>query len=280
MTRAVILFSMCINVCYGQIPRFEHPEVLRQKEVTNNYRQNKVKTIKSIAFQSLVDAEGNVRGVLQRVDSLDQNGYFVCSKDIHGSGRQTTIRQTFDTLGNLLGFRQYFNERLNEESRFYYDDNQNLICRVTIDSNGKVDSVIQQGRTQIVGNKKITTNATGAVAARTVEEWDSDTRTFTSTTFGQNGQPFQIIEIRRNDKGWIERKTYVKSLGSKVYSIVYSYHQNGLLSEERSYDRNNLLIRTTKNQYDEQGLLVKEIQSDAAGQVKNVTVYEYDFYQE
>jgi hypothetical protein len=279
MIRVLILFLVCVQVSYGQLSEFKDPELLEQKKRTDNYRQNKVRTKKTIKFQSLTDVEGNSRGVLKEIDSLDRNGYLVCAIDIHASGRQTIMRQTFDALGNLLGFRQYLNEKLNHESRFYYDENQNLVSRVTINSNGKIDSVIQQDRTQFIGNKKITTNGPGAFAAKTVEEWDSSTRIYTSTTFGQNGQPFQITEIRINDKGWMESKTYVKSIGSKVYSLTYVYNQNGHLSEERSYDKNNLLIQTTKNEYDERGLPVKEIQLDAAGQISDVMVYEYDFYQ-
>ncbi len=278
MLRTLVLVLACIRVSYGQIYQFKNPELLEQKKRTDSYRQNRVKIKKSVKFESLPDAESNLRGVLKEIDSLDRNGHLVYARDILDSDRQTTMKQTFDTLGNLLGFKQYFNNKLNHESRFYYDENYNLMSRVTINASGKIDSVIQNGRTQIIGNTKITTHAPGTFASRTVEKWDSASRTLTSTTFGPDGQPLQIIEIQTNDKGAIKSKTYVKSIGSKVYSFIYDYNHDGLLFEERSYDRNNHLIQTTRYQYDERGLPARETQFDATGQISNVTVYEYDFY--
>jgi hypothetical protein len=64
----------CIQVSYGQHSEFKNPELVEQKKLTDNYRLNKVKTKKSIEFQSLTDAQGNLRGVLKQIDSLDENG--------------------------------------------------------------------------------------------------------------------------------------------------------------------------------------------------------------
>jgi hypothetical protein len=278
MIRILLFLFVCNQVCYAQISEFKDPKTLENLRRTANFKKNGVKTIRSFEFQSMADAEAKVRGVLKEIDSLDKNGFLICAKDIVRPGRQVIILQTFDSLGNLKGFKQFFNEKLNNESRYYYDKDQNLISGVYVNSSGKSDSIIEKGRTQIVGNKKITTNEPGALAAKTIEEWDPSKRTYTSTTFAPNGQSFQIIELKTNSKGQVESETYVKTINARVYLSTYTYNSEGLLSEQKSYDRNNLLMWATRKEYDDRGLLVKEIELDSANQVTNVLVYEYVFY--
>jgi hypothetical protein len=278
MIRVLLLLFVCSQVCYAQISEFKDPNTLETLRRTANFKKNGVKTIRSFEFQSIADAEAKVRGVLKEIDSLDKNGFLVCAKDIVRPGRQVITLQTFDSLGNLKSFKQFVNEKLNNESRYYYDKDQNLINGVYVNSDGKSDSIIEKGRTQIVGNKKITTNEPGALAAKTIEEWDPSKRTYTSTTFAPNGQSFQIIEFKTNSKGQIESETFVKTIHAKVYLSTYTYNSDGLLSEKKSYDRNNLLMWTTRKEYDNRGLVVKEIEVDSANQVTDVLVYEYDFY--
>jgi hypothetical protein len=278
MIRILLLVIACNHVSFGQLTDFKDPRVLEQKRLRAAYKSNNVQIRRTFEFKNPTDAESDGSGTLKEIDSLDQNGFLVCAKDILGPGRQTTMLQQFDTLGNLLWFKHLINGKQNDESRFYYDKDGNLLSRVVISSSGKIDSLIQKERIQFVDDKKITTNAAGAFAAKTIEEFDNRTGLYRSTTLSQNGQPIQITEIELNDKGQFAKETYVKSLGSKVYSTIYSYNKDGLPVEKKSYDRNNMLIYATKNEYDNNGLLVKEIELNFTGEISKLTVYKYTFY--
>jgi hypothetical protein len=277
----IVFLLLCIAInglVYCQTVDLKNPESVAQDRIRDAYKRNGVKGVTVTGYKTLSDADNNINGIIEETNAFDRKGFAIFSKQLVGQGRQITMLQEFDSLGNLVGFRQYYNDKLNQEGIYYYNQNNELISSVTINAGGKKDSVGNKTRITYEGGKKITVNAPGAFAAKSIAEMDERNRIYKTTTFGQDGRPIQITEFQLNEAGQILRKDFLKSVSGKISATVYVYNEKQLLTETKRYDRNNMIIEITKSEYDENGLLNRETEFSFAGEVTGVTTYEYSFF--
>jgi hypothetical protein len=106
---------------------------------------------------------------------------------------------------------------------------------------------------------------------------DDKNRVYRTTTLGQSGRPILITEYELNEAGQITKTNFIKSIGGRVSSYVYSYDEKNLQVEIKAFDRNNLLFESTKKVYDDKGLLIRQVEFNLGGEVSGVKVYEYSF---
>lgn len=160
------------GISFSQTVRFKNPGSMEHDRLRASYKQNGVKGITVIAFKSIADANANNNGIIEEKSIIDANGFVISSTQIVEHGREITVTQRFDSTGNLLHFRQYFGANLNQEGMYYYDPDGEMVSRVTINASGRRDSVINKAKVEYLDGKKITTNAPGAFAAKTIEEME------------------------------------------------------------------------------------------------------------
>ncbi len=264
--------------CQGQNINFPNPESVDADEARLLYKKNFVQKIEVLRLNDPINSEHglDVKVIEQR--KLDSNGYLIYSNKLGSDGRDITVTQKFDSHGNLLQFKQFVGKRFFHESRYYYNPDNTLFSRVTINFNGKIDSTIQTIKVEFIGKKKITTNEEGAFAAKIIEEYDEKGMVYKSTTLGQNGLPIQIWYYELNDLGQILKKHILKSISVGISKYIYFYDKNNQKIVTKIYDQNDRLIKTISNEYSSIGLLLKETTNDIINNKSNTETFRYHFF--
>jgi YD repeat-containing protein len=252
---------------------FPNPESYDNEQKRLTYKKNAVKTIE--VFKSIEGLQSDSSNLLETI-SLDPNGYLVYSKKVDPNGRNVIVNQKFDSVGNLLSFKQFIGDRFFNESTFYYDSENNLLSKVTINFSGKRDSVDQKKRIEYSKGKKITSNSEGAFVSKTIEEYDDKKGLLKSTTFDKNGLPIQIWEYELNERGQILSKSILKSIGSNdVSKLIHTYNEADLRTETKHFDQKQELVEKITFEYNEQGLLIRETTQDLKNEKTIILTYRY-----
>lgn len=211
-----------------------------------------------------------IKVLVQETDSLYM--YFDDWKDT-----PTTVHNymyAYDSRGNLVEARTYYDDELTWRTVCSYDENNNLIEEKSYDCSDLID--------WCTSHKEMVYDDQGRVTetiyhegwfqtSRSVTVYDDQARTSQTTsanggvtlyTYNENGDILTFRHSGYNETG-------------EVSFTEYTYSEDGLKVSSRSYV-NDVLTYSSEWFYDELGREIKSVRYDADGSADYVWEYEYD----
>ena len=213
-----------------------------------------------------------------------ENGKIKSSIDFDENGN-TSYRQEYDEKGNIkvIAFYSSYDGNLTSETKYEYDENDQLTRVVTYDMSGNVNSDFEyRNKYDQNGNVLITyIYEDGKLTGKSEYEYDKNGNAITWLSYDSYGNMTEkheyeydskgnmklVVQIMYDSDGEIENKSVIK----------YKYYKNGKIKSHVNtmYNEYNDMTEKMKGKYTKDGQLDVLITYDDDGEITDKTSWEY-----